>query len=291
MTLLVRDEVDIVADMLDAHFALGVDHVIATDNRSEDGTVEVLERYRDEARLTLLHEPADDYAQARWVTRMARLAATELDADWVINADADEIWWPTTGDLHSALAAVPASCDVLVVPRFNFLLRPDDGEAWHRRLRWRLTTSVNQDGVTLGPKVCHRATPEAVVAMGNHAVDHDTGEACTDDLIQLLHFPMRSYRQFANKIAKGGAALARNTELPEGIGFVWRQQHQRLQDGLLAADWASWTVHDEALAQLLAAGEAVEDRRVTGLLDALPPREPPRPTSPRPGWRRLFRAR
>ena len=269
MTLLVRDEADIIGDVLDAHYKLGVDFVVATDNRSEDGTVEVLERYQDEGRLALLHEPADDYAQSRWVTRMARQAATDHAADWVINADADEVWWPVTGDLHTSLAAVPQSCDVLAVPRYNFLLRPEDGDVWHRRLRWRLPSSVNQDGVTLGPKVCHRATPDAVVAMGNHSVEHAVrGDVCTEHLIEILHFPMRTYGQFANKISKGATALARNPDLPPGIGFVWREQHRRLLDGRLVDDWETWTVGDAALAARLAAHEAVEDPRVTELLDS-----------------------
>ena len=44
MTLLARDEIDIVDSWLAFHLNAGADLVIATDNRSQDGTTEVLER-------------------------------------------------------------------------------------------------------------------------------------------------------------------------------------------------------------------------------------------------------
>ena len=46
MTLLARDEIDIVDSWLAFHLNAGVDLVIATDNRSRDGTTEVLEDTR-----------------------------------------------------------------------------------------------------------------------------------------------------------------------------------------------------------------------------------------------------
>ena len=98
MTLLLRDEEDIVRENLDFHLAQGVDRVIVTDNGSEDATVEILREYEARGVVRLLLEPADDYSQGRWVTRMARLAAAE-GADWVINNDADEFWWPRSGTL------------------------------------------------------------------------------------------------------------------------------------------------------------------------------------------------
>ena len=45
MTLLVRNEADIVDAQIAFHLNAGVDFVIATDNRSNDGTTEILERY------------------------------------------------------------------------------------------------------------------------------------------------------------------------------------------------------------------------------------------------------
>jgi hypothetical protein len=94
MTLLVRDEADVVDAQIAHHLAAGVDHVVATDNRSTDGTTDILERWEATGRLSLIRESGDNLRQSEWVTRMARLAATELAADWIINTDADEFWWP-----------------------------------------------------------------------------------------------------------------------------------------------------------------------------------------------------
>ena len=126
MTLLARDEADIVDAQVAYHLRAGVDHVIATDNASTDGTTEILERYERAGRLQLIREPAGDMRQDEWVTRMARLAATEHGADWVIHADADEFWWPRGGTLKDVLATVPERYGVVRGCWRHFLPRPDD---------------------------------------------------------------------------------------------------------------------------------------------------------------------
>ncbi|HZC29769.1 MAG TPA: glycosyltransferase family 2 protein, partial [Gaiellaceae bacterium] len=92
MTLLVRDEADILDAQIAFHLNAGVDFVIATDNASRDGTTEILESYARDGYLHLIREEGEDMRQGERVTRMARLAATDFDADWVINSDADEFW-------------------------------------------------------------------------------------------------------------------------------------------------------------------------------------------------------
>ena len=78
MTLLARNEADIIDAQIAFHLSAGVDLIVATDNRSDDGTLEIFERWERTGRLHLIREPGDDMRQAEWVTSMARFAATEL---------------------------------------------------------------------------------------------------------------------------------------------------------------------------------------------------------------------
>ncbi|TML92005.1 MAG: hypothetical protein E6G06_07650 [Actinobacteria bacterium] len=133
MTLLVRDEEDIVEDHLVYHLNQGVDFVVATDNKSVDGTRDVLDRFQRLGYVEVIDEPDDTYDQWRWVTRMARRAAIEHGADWVINSDADELWWPKSGDLRSVLEAVPARYGIVTAPRVNLVPPLDPRPAVGRR--------------------------------------------------------------------------------------------------------------------------------------------------------------
>ena len=122
---------------------------------------EILERYERAGRLRLLREPGDDMRQDEWVTRMARLAATEHGADWVINSDADEFWWPRGGSLKDVLATVPARFGVVRGCWRHFLPRPDDGSFFAERMTVRLATPAHPgDKETIfhaHQKVAHRA--------------------------------------------------------------------------------------------------------------------------------------
>ena len=264
MTLLVRDEEDIVRENLDFHLAQGVDRVIVTDNGSEDATVEILREYEAQGAVRILLEPSDDYSQWRWVTRMARMAATEEGADWVVNCDADEFWWPRAGILKSALEGVDDEVGTVVAHRTNFVPRPEDGRPFWERMTLRERVSLNPLGKRLIPKLAHRAHPEVTVLQGNHKIeDVDLGERLDDDSIEILHFPMRTYAQFENKIVKGGRAYLRNKELPRGRGRTWRKLYETWEAGGLRDHY------DQNLVEEAGRADVLEDTRLRDYLREL----------------------
>ncbi len=267
MTLLVRDEQDILRENLDFHLANGVDEIILMDNRSVDGTADIAREYERAGYLHYMFQPQDDYSQGRWVTQMARRAVDELHADWVINNDADEFWWPRAGSLKEALASLGSEPIAATVERSNFVTRVDNGQPFWQRMDVRSVVSVNALGEPLPGKAAHRAVRDVVVAQGNHYV-FVGGELPPSAAapITILHFPVRSRAQFYNKIVKGGAAYARNTELPYGYGMAWRRLYQLHLEGRLDEAYDSALLTDEQIAVGLAAGELVRDQR---LIDAL----------------------
>ncbi|WP_198042741.1 MULTISPECIES: glycosyltransferase family 2 protein [Actinoalloteichus] len=276
MTLLVRDEVDVVAATIEHHFDAGVDLIVATDNGSVDGTVEVLEAYRDLGMLELHHEPTQDYEQGRWVTRMARRAAEAHGADWVINCDADEFFWPDgaatveRGALASAFAEVEPQAGLLPVRPDNLVADPDATGPWLDRLILRDTTSLADLGHGDPAKVCHRGDPEVTVDQGNHgASGPNLGPKAQHRPLSLLHVPDRGYEQYCRKIINGGSSYNTNQRLSPYAGFHWRQDYAAFQAGRLAEIYAGRQRDRATVDADLATGLLVSDTRLRDRLTAL----------------------
>ena len=81
MTLLVRDAENLLGENLEFHIQQGVNFFIITDNLSVDGTSRIIEKYVAAGRAEKIWQPEDTFSQGRWVTRMARRAATVYGAD------------------------------------------------------------------------------------------------------------------------------------------------------------------------------------------------------------------
>lgn len=94
MTLLVKNEESMLEENLLFHKAMGVDSFIITDNNSTDSTPEIIRKYKQKGWIKeVIEEKATDYEQKEWVDRMIWKAKTIYKADWIINADADELWY------------------------------------------------------------------------------------------------------------------------------------------------------------------------------------------------------
>ena len=218
MTLLARDEIDVIDSWLAFHLNAGVDLVIATDNRSEDGTTEVLEEYVRSGHVHLIREPGEDLRQDEWVTRMARLAATDYGADWVINSDADEFWWPRGASLSDVLAAVPPRYGTVGAFLRVFCPRPgDEPFADRMTVRFSALAPINDPASLYKPirKVIHRGHPEIRVTRGNHAlVDSPFAPLRGWFPVECFHFPLRSAAQCAHKAKLQGEAFEQHIARP-----------------------------------------------------------------------------
>jgi Glycosyl transferase family 2 len=260
MTLLVRNEADIIEENLLFHLNQGVDHFVVTDNLSTDSTPDVLQRYVSSGVVTLIQQEADDYSQSVWVTEMARRSVREFAADWVINSDADEFWLAEGGSLKAQLSRVSEEFGVVSVARHNFVPIGLQGVPLSQMI-YRESRSTNALGHPLPQKVCHRGFEDVVVEQGNHSISAPLAASTTAE-IEILHYPARSYSQFESKIRNGGQAYARNTSLKSEVGGTWKYLYQELCAGRLLDYYSELARSVELAEQQVSTGELVIDRRL-----------------------------
>ena len=118
MTLLVRNEEDVIAENILFHYAQGVESFLVMDNLSTDATSAILRRLARFVLIIYIQQASDMYDPAQWVTEMARSAYQVHGADWVINNDADEFCLFPDGDEPSFLDSVAPGIAGLLVQRF-----------------------------------------------------------------------------------------------------------------------------------------------------------------------------
>lgn len=277
MTLLARDEIDIVESWLAFHLNAGVDVVIATDNRSEDGTTEVLEQYARSGQVHLIREPGEDLRQDEWVTRMARLAATEYGADWVINSDADEFWWPRGASLAGVLGAVPPRYGTVGAFLRVFCPRPGEEDFAERMTaRFSALAPINDPASLYKPirKIVHRGHPEIRVTRGNHAlVDSPFAPLRGWYPIECLHFPLRTAAQCRHKAKLQGSAFEKYIARPPTAYHA--DMYEALRSGRIEEYYEALVISDDELERGVAKGRLVVDTRLRDALRAIASDEKP----------------
>lgn len=273
MTLMVRDEADIVGAMLAHHRDQGIDHVLVTDNGSIDGTSDILRAFEAEGFVTTWNDPVHRKQQHSTVTKMARHAAEHLGADWVVNADADEFWVAKDpgATIRSVLERAPDSVPFLTVPVVNLTGHPAKDGSGLTRLQYRDHRSVQdlrRTGIPFHPTAdaVHRAHAEVEISQGNHFVSAPGwGEGAVSDDIEVLHLPWRSWRQYERKVRISGEAYAANPDLTPSPRHHGMQDYRRLLDDRLLDAYVAKHPTAEELAAFVADGSLIRDDRLAPL--------------------------
>jgi Glycosyl transferase family 2 len=268
MCMRTRDQAELVDAHVSFHLNAGVDFVIATDHRSADGTLELLEAYEREGYLRLIRETGEQVRGSEWRTRMARMAALEYDADWVIHSDGDEFWWPKGTSLKQVLEPIPARYGV--VYGFLRLFPPRLGA--NSFFAERMTVHIHTDAAINDPtnpyrphaKIAHRGHPDVVVDRGAHSLIGRSLPALLGCCpIEVFHFPIRSLEQLEWRSSLWWEQLKR-------FGRVGNVKARRLQEiGKLEDHFESRVVSDDKLERGLASGSIVMDTRLRDVLRSL----------------------
>lgn len=239
MTLLVKNEEDILEKNLLFHKKMGVDGFIVTDNNSSDQTPAIIQKYIDKGWIKeVINEKATDYKQKLWVDRMVWKAKTIYKADWVINADADELWYSPTGNLKTELSSTASNvlmCNMKCV-------YPEEGKAFYE---WNHTVKpvTNITDYDLSPfslfarqnlKVIHRTNGYIQISMGNHKVAMFPKRKA-NSRIYVYHYNIRGRQQFLDKMINGGKQLEQNPN--KHGGRHWRYFYRLYKEGLLDSEY------------------------------------------------------
>ncbi len=251
MTLLVRDEEDIIRYNIDFHLCRGVDFIIATNNGSTDSTRNILREYEERGVLYLIDEKTQNYNQAQWNNHMTKIARDRYAADIIFHCDADEFWYPRSGNLKDEISNRPE--DILNVDVVHILLEDKGGaEAFPEDTRFAVvnpivaknyieeTKDVNFFYFKYPSKVIFKPIKKILlVDQGNHTVtnkDDTITEGKSQDVV-IYHYPVRSKAQFFQKVILGGSAYQTNTTLSKDAGFQTRRWYASYNNGLLDEEY------------------------------------------------------
>lgn len=216
MTILCRNEVDIIESNIRTHAQLGVDAFVVMDNGSTDGTREILTQLENEFQLHIIDQPSQTYQQAKWMKQLAIYARDRLQANWVISNDADEFWIPQ--DSNKTLKDYLNHKDsVVTIKRHNMVLTEEAIKPGYHFSQARYfvkypicydkqaqihDSNISMLFVPISPKVIVNPNGFIKISGGNHRAKHIAKPftARVESGIKVYHYPIRSWKQFEANI-------------------------------------------------------------------------------------------
>jgi glycosyltransferase involved in cell wall biosynthesis len=279
MTILCKDEADIIEANIRVHAALGVDGFVVMDNGSTDGTRETLSKLEEEFELLVIDREGV-YNQSAWMTEMAHVARDEMGADWVISNDADEFWLPQSDRSLKQILARPGS--VLTCHRYNMLMDEraleDDYRFYDCGLRvenpiYYHNEQLSKENVSIvlskiGPKTIVNPHGLIKVKGGNHRAKHVAFKSIVDymkpydklrkvDEIKVYHFSMRGWKHFESNILNRKRLIEEHENVR--MGNHYRRWVKLYNEGKLKAEFENFIFRPEDIGVLGKYGVVIYD--------------------------------
>lgn len=269
----VKDEVELIGPCLRHLRAIGIDQIMVMDAGSTDGTLDILQSYREDDILVVCQSDQDPDADA-W-GRTATALARNSGADWVIFLDADEFWMPAGGSLHGCRQLDES--DVLKVDRYNVPVDRHGVLTADRKLpegpremllvtraavsfRTHLEQNPNTPWIrgVPAPKVMARPELLAWVGDGFHDVrmaDCSVPRLHEADQMFIAHFPFTTLRRFKRKIANIRRVFAvHDAYFGPDLAWHWRRWLALESVADIHAEFQRQLFDEDTLAALLRVG-------------------------------------
>ena len=216
-------------------FSQGVEAYLC-DNQSTDGTVAIASRYLGAGLRGIEHIPRDGTYRWRQILRRKEALAAELEADWFLHLDADEVPLPPTSGqfgqsgqtLAEGLAEADASgYNAVEFSELTFVPTREapyhDHPDYRRTMRWYYPFAPTDLHLVRAWK--RQAQPVDLASSGGHVVRFP-GWRLWPHRFRLCHYLFLSPEHAVRK-------YVRKTYDPEEVRDGWHGWRARLTDGAI----------------------------------------------------------
>lgn len=279
MTLVVRNEQEVIERHIRFHAAMGVDGFIVTSHKSTDRTNTILKKLQKEGLvLDILCKDSPNHQHSVWVNDMIKLAKYKYKADWVINSDADEFYYSKDLNLKKSIISYKeVNPNVLIIDstfvfpneESDFLSSPyfvvkpfQEFEVRQLNLLQdkRFEEFTGSQGCT---KVIHKTKGFKRITDGNHSIImHRKKQLCIASNIVLYHFHIRNYKGYEEKVLRW---IDSAQYMPKGQGEHMKHMIELYKQGKLRNNYDS-LFGDEMRSFLLAQGVVAIDKSVANFI-------------------------
>jgi hypothetical protein len=278
LTASVLDQGDILRDFIEWHLHIGVDFIVVLDIGSTDGSRDLLQHAADRGNVFWYPLPDRDMTKYDQGGELAKLARDRFEADWIVLCDADEFLCPANGKLKPILSlAESRNITSISVPCRNMTGSiPKLGQSVVETLTLRIDkpASVTNAQASSGnlpvpyiffehpPHTIARASAVQKYGAGAHRVETSWGLPGETEKLRFLHYNIRGYDKFEQKVRNTAAWLRDNRHLDPLWGWHWRRWIRLHEAGQLRQDYEAQFASAALAEELIRDGTCSRDDTV-----------------------------